>query len=122
MDTFESSHSLKGEGFGKARNVHGHTYKVELVVEGTELSKDGVLCDIVQLKNSLSQVLKDLHYTSLDDNAELKNVNTTAEEMARYVHRKVSSKLGAEERKTVRSMKITVWENQTGFASFSDKI
>jgi len=61
VDSFESAHRLKGN-FGPATNLHGHTYRVEVVVGGSSLSeRDGTLCDIVKVKEALGQVMRKLH-------------------------------------------------------------
>ena len=117
---FESAHSLKGAQFGPAANLHGHTYKVEAVVGGSKLSDDGVLCNIVEVKSALDRAMQTLHYKVLDQVQELSGINTTAEQMARYFFSKIAS--GIREKGAAEYLRVTVWENQSNFASFKDKI
>ena len=118
--SFESAHSLKGAQFGPAANLHGHTYKVEAVVGGSELLEDGVLCNIVEVKSALEKAVQRLHYKVLDEVQELSGINTTAEQMARYLFSQIVS--GIKEKGAAKYLGVTVWENQSNFASFRDKI
>jgi 6-pyruvoyltetrahydropterin/6-carboxytetrahydropterin synthase len=120
IGSFESAHSLKGEYFGKASKLHGHTYRVEVVAKGRQLTKNGILCDIVELKENLDLIIDKFHYAILDEIPELKETKTTAEALARFIQRQIGSKL--RDRENIDSIKVTVWENQAAFGSFEDKI
>ncbi|HOV52500.1 MAG TPA: 6-carboxytetrahydropterin synthase, partial [Methanothrix sp.] len=45
---FDAAHSLPGY-IGKCANLHGHTYQVEVVVEG-EIGEDGFVMDFYHMK------------------------------------------------------------------------
>ena len=47
---FDAAHSLPGYQ-GKCANLHGHTYQVEIVVEG-DVGDDGFVMDFYQLKEN----------------------------------------------------------------------
>ena len=81
---FEAAHRLVGD-FGPAQRMHGHTYRVEAVVNGRQLQADGTLFDITRLQAALQQVIATLHYQNLDDIPGLNTRNTTAEVVADYV-------------------------------------
>ena len=42
---FEAAHRLVGD-FGPATRLHGHTYRLDVVVRGERLREDGTLYDI----------------------------------------------------------------------------
>ena len=131
-DLFESAHSLKGDNFGPAAQLHGHTYRVEVIAGGRRLSeRDGTLCDIELIRGALGRVARGmLHYRVLDEVEGLKKVNnTTAEHVARFIFSEVSRQLkksvvdeavGGASR--IEYLKVTVWENQSSFASFRDRV
>ena len=52
---FDAAHSLPGYQ-GKCANLHGHTYQVEIVVEG-DVGEDGFVMDFYQLKKILAEAL-----------------------------------------------------------------
>ena len=63
-ETFDAATSLPGhdrQSFG----LHGHTYKVEVVVEGEP--KGGVLADFRQVRGELRELLKDYDHKALND-------------------------------------------------------
>ena len=49
---FEAAHRLVGD-FGPATRMHGHTYRLEVIVRGKRLSGDGTLYDIGRLRSAL---------------------------------------------------------------------
>lgn len=59
--TFDSSHQLIGHK-GKCANVHGHTYKLEVVLKGKlrgpeDESNEGFVMDFSDLKNVVNQLI-----------------------------------------------------------------
>lgn len=60
--TFDSSHLLDGHD-GKCKNLHGHTYKLEVEVQGdliTEGPKEGMVLDFSDLKTIVKKNVLDL--------------------------------------------------------------
>ncbi len=56
--TFEMAHALEGYG-GKCAHLHGHSYHLEVTVEGTEVGSDGMALDFSQLKHIVQQAVVD---------------------------------------------------------------
>ncbi|QMT35744.1 6-carboxytetrahydropterin synthase QueD [Neisseria wadsworthii] len=57
--TFDSSHMLDGHD-GKCQNLHGHTYKLEVVVAGGLIksgAKDGMVMDFADLKTIVKHTI-----------------------------------------------------------------
>jgi 6-pyruvoyltetrahydropterin/6-carboxytetrahydropterin synthase len=113
---FESAHSLIGD-FGPATRVHGHTYRVEVRAEAREIDSTGTFYDIGRLRAELNSVLEPLHYRNLNEVSELAGMNTTAEAVARYIFRKLSTQL---RNAGVAGLKVTVWESSSSFASYGE--
>ncbi|HEY6673318.1 MAG TPA: 6-carboxytetrahydropterin synthase, partial [Rubrobacteraceae bacterium] len=80
---FEAAHRLVGD-FGPATRMHGHTYRLEVIVRGKRLSGDGTLYDIGRLRPAVEDLASSLHYRDLDEVSGLESVNTTAEAVADY--------------------------------------
>lgn len=69
--TFDAAHRLQNHD-GKCRNLHGHTYKVEVTVEGEAVQvlgpQDGMLLDFGMLKQWWRPIESQLdHVTILED-------------------------------------------------------
>jgi len=63
---FEAAHRLVGE-LGSATRLHGHTYRMEVMVRGERIKDDGTLYDIGQLRPAVDELAASLHYRDLND-------------------------------------------------------
>ena len=79
------AHSFTGEVFGPAQRLHGATYVVDASFLGPELGPDGILVDIGRAAEVLHEVLGELTYRNLDDEAAFAGTNTSTEVLARTV-------------------------------------
>ncbi len=100
---FDAAHFLPGYQ-GKCANLHGHTYKVEVVIEGS-VGEKGFVMDFYDLKKVLASVLKDLDHGCLNDLLQ----NPTAELIAEMICRRMRQELKESNAKLV-SLKL--WEGQ----------
>jgi 6-pyruvoyltetrahydropterin/6-carboxytetrahydropterin synthase len=113
---FESAHSLSGD-FGPATRLHGHTYRVEVRVEASDIDESGTFYDIGRLRAELSAAIEPLHYRNLNEVTELAGENTTAESVARHILKKLAPGLRTA---GVDALKVTVWESSSSFASYQE--
>ncbi len=79
------AHSLKGETFGPAQNLHGATYVVDASFEASELDADGIVIDIGVASRSLQEITGSLSYRNLDDEPALAGINTTTERLCQFI-------------------------------------
>ena len=79
------AHSLRGEVFGPAQQLHGATYVVDATFRSASLDSDNVVVDIGRATEHLHAVLGELTYRNLDDHPALKGVTTTTEALAKVV-------------------------------------
>jgi len=104
---FSSAHALR-HYYGKTEPVHGHNFKVQVVVEGKRLkNKVEYVTDFVVLKNALQRVLETMDYTDLNKTPPFDRINPSAENIAAYIAR--SLKKGWRD-PGVRIASVTVWE------------
>ncbi|MDQ3832787.1 MAG: 6-carboxytetrahydropterin synthase, partial [Actinomycetota bacterium] len=80
---FEAAHRLLGD-FGPATRLHGHTYRIEVIVRSERLKDDGTLYDVGRLREVVEELAASLHFRDLNDVPGLAGTNTTAEVVARY--------------------------------------
>ena len=86
--TFEAAHNLV-EYHGKCERLHGHTYRLAVMLEGTP-DKEGMILDYVILK----KIVQDIILSEMD-HAYLNEIvpQPSAENLARYVFQKLDGVL-----------------------------
>ncbi len=110
---FEAAHRLVGD-FGPATRIHGHTYRMEVIVRGERLSSDGTLYDIGELRPAVDELAASLHYRDLDRVPDLAGVNTTAEAVANFCWEKLAPPLRG---RSLASLTVRIWESPQAYAA-----
>ena len=104
---FEAAHQLKGD-FGPAARMHGHTYRLEVIVRGDALDELNVLFDIGRLRTRVDDLVDRLSYRDLNEVEGLEAVNTTAEAVAKFCWDALASGLTGS---GLSSLAVRVWES-----------
>jgi len=120
------AHSLRGEVFGPAQQLHGATYLVDVEFRRSTLDADGIVVDIGRAMTALRDVLGSLNYRNLDDEPALEGQNTTTEFLARVIFDRLAAaisrgNLGAGGR-DIESMRVTLHESHVASAAFDGRI
>lgn len=89
------AHSMNGQIFGPAQNLHGATYVVEVTFRSPQLDENQIVIDIGLAGRILKKALSPLNYQNLDAMNEFKGQNTTTEYLAKYIHDKIRDQLPA---------------------------
>ncbi|WP_119066629.1 6-pyruvoyl trahydropterin synthase family protein [Rubrobacter indicoceani] len=115
-ESFEAAHRLVGD-FGPATRLHGHTYRVEVIVRGETLKDDGTLYDLGELGQNVKNLAAELHYRNLDEIEGLAGRNTTAEAVADFIWERLAPPLRKE---NLSALTVRVWENPNAWAARED--
>ena len=115
---FEAAHRLLGD-FGPATRMHGHTYRMEVIVRGQRLKDDETLYDIGRLRPAVEELAAALHYRDLNDVPGLVGVNTTAEAVAGYCWDKLAPPL---REAGLDSLTVRIWESPQVYAAREDAL
>lgn len=113
--TFAAGHALRNY-HGKCENVHGHNYRCQLTVEGSQLDETGLLMDFVLLKKALQCVIDRLDHTWLNDFPPFDELNPSAENIAKYIYDEVTK--GIRANADVRLGSVRLWETDTSSATY----
>ena len=90
--TFEAAHLLPTFPPGhKCRRLHGHSYRVEVVVEGEADESRGYLLDFGRIEEACEPVRRQLDHTYLNEVEGLEN--PTSEVLARWIWQQLSPAL-----------------------------
>jgi 6-pyruvoyl-tetrahydropterin synthase len=116
------AHSLRGEVFGPAQRLHGATYVVDATFRRATLDADGIVVDIGRAAKVLQEVLGELGYRNLDDEADFAGMNTTTEALAQVIADRLAERardghLG-EGARELNGLVVTLRESHVASASY----
>ncbi len=103
---FDAAHLLRGYD-GECSAIHGHTWDVEVTVEGEDLDGVGIVYDFKQLKADLAAALEPFDHVCLNEVTPFDLLNPTAENLARVLYEDLGARVGDE----VRLVEVAVWES-----------
>jgi 6-pyruvoyltetrahydropterin/6-carboxytetrahydropterin synthase len=103
---FDAAHALRGYE-GACRDLHGHTWDVEVTVAGETLDDTGIVYDFKTLKDDLGEVLACYDHVYLNEVAPFDAINATAENLARVVYERLAERIDAR----VHVVECAVWES-----------
>jgi len=115
-EDFSSGHALRGYK-GKCENVHGHNYKVRVILEGPQLDSIGLLCDFTHLKRVMREIIAGVDHKFLNDLAPFDVINPSAENLAKYFYEETARGMKAAA-EGARIKSVTIWETDTTSASY----
>jgi len=118
-DSFAAGHYLRNYK-GKCENPHGHNYKVRVTLRGSELDKAGLLLDFKDLKHVMKHVIDRLDHQMLNDIEPFKEINPSAENIAKYFYDEANQHLQAVRKGRVDVKDVTIWETDTTTARYSE--
>jgi 6-pyruvoyltetrahydropterin/6-carboxytetrahydropterin synthase len=114
---FASAHTLR-EYPGACSRMHGHNWKVELEAVATSLNEAGMGIDFKKMKNAANEVGAELDHRYLNELEPFTEINPTAENIAAYMYREISSRLNSE---TIRVSAVTLWETDRACVRYSEE-
>ena len=117
-DHFDSAHFLKNYP-GACSNLHGHTWKVDILISCEELDKIGMSIDFKILKKMLKNILNKYDHHLINDIEPFNNINPTAENLSREIYIQLKSQIKKEYTNT-KLESVTIWESPKAFAKFEE--
>ncbi|HTW74211.1 MAG TPA: 6-carboxytetrahydropterin synthase [Steroidobacteraceae bacterium] len=121
-DHFMIAHSLRGQAFGPAQQLHGATFVVDVEFRRAQLDELGIVLDIGLAARVLQQVLAQLNYRNLDSEPELAGRNTTTEYLAHEIFERLAAHIRAGELGAaalgLQSLRVTLHESHIAWASY----
>ena len=114
------AHSLRGDVFGPAQQLHGATYLVDATFRADALDEHGVVVDIGRAADVLREIVAALTYRNLDDEPDLQGVNTTTERLCQIIGDRLAERVLAGEVGPARlsGIVLTLHESHIAWASY----
>lgn len=113
------AHSLAGEIFGPAQQMHGATYVVTATFRTASLDCYNLVIDIAEAHEALRSALEPINYQNLDDLSQFTGVITTTEFLAQWVHGELSARIQHTE---VDALSIELRESHVAWAEYTAPI
>jgi len=116
ITSFSAAHFLRNYK-GKCENLHGHNWKVEILIVGDTLDSSGMLMDFSKVKSVANEVLADFDHKVLNDLPYFKEHNPSSEEIAKCLFVRLREKVSI---KNNCLSEVCVWETDTACASYKE--
>ncbi len=124
---FSAAHFLRNYK-GKCEVLHGHNWKVEVLVSGSKLNPLGMVVDFSDLKKITKGILSDLDHKYLNELDYFsakggpasggKGHNPSSEEIAKYIFTKLKDKISVDGGKL---KEVRVWETENSCAIYDEE-
>ena len=104
---FDAAHFLPNY-HGKCERMHGHTYKLRVIVEGP-IRKDGLVMDFMDIKKVVNErIVEKLDHSTINDTIK----NASVENMCVWVWKQLKPKIKG-------LVEVRIWETPNSFAVYS---
>lgn len=98
----------------QCENLHGHNWKVEVIVAGDKLNQAGVLIDFGELKVHVKKIIKELDHKFLNV-LEYVNGPPSSENIAVHIAENLQKSLTDT---GIRVSRVTTWESENAAATY----
>jgi 6-pyruvoyltetrahydropterin/6-carboxytetrahydropterin synthase len=98
----------------QCENLHGHNWKVEVMVSGEKLNEAGVLIDFGELKTHIRKIIKTLDHKFLNE-LEFLKAPPSSENIAVHIAENLQKELNGT---GVRISRVTTWESNNAAATY----
>lgn len=114
---FPAAHHLEGYP-GDCARPHGHNWALEVFAKSKKLDSIGMAMDFRDLKGAAKELVAPWDHQDLNLLEDFKQINPSAEAIARLAYDRLSAILDSGETWIER---VTVWENERCSASYYDE-
>jgi 6-pyruvoyl-tetrahydropterin synthase len=116
------AHSLRGDVFGPAQRLHGATYVVDATFRRQRLDVDSIVVDLGAAATQLHEVVSELSYRNLDDEADFASLNTSTEVLAQVIADRLAERVNAgalgDTARELTGLVVTLHESHIASASY----
>lgn len=111
---FAAAHRLHGYD-GDCERLHGHNWKVDVVLRGERLDGLGMVVDFRDAKRLIQEVLEEFDHQNLNELPRFETANPTTENIARAIFEALAERLP----EGLAVARVTAWESDQCGASYS---
>lgn len=112
---FVAQHYLIGGDWGAENQWHSHHYRLEVLLEATQLDRHGYLVDIVDVEQNLEKIVTYYRDKTLNDLPEFAGLNPSIEHFTRII---CQTLVGSIKANNLGALTVKIWENNIAWASY----
>ena len=117
---FSAAHQIRMHG-GKCERLHGHNWRIRVRARAAELNRIGMVIDFADLQRIVADLCARFDHQNVNEMPPFTEVNTTAENLARYFYLQANSRLAEMEGGRVSVSRVDVWENEGSLATYREE-
>jgi 6-pyruvoyltetrahydropterin/6-carboxytetrahydropterin synthase len=117
---FSAAHQIRMHG-GKCERLHGHNWRVRVHARASRLNRIGMVVDFVDLQAIIAEICARFDHRNVNEVPPFTEVNTTAENLARFFYEEANQRLAAVDEGRVTVSKVEVWENEGSLAVYREE-
>ena len=114
---FAAAHLLR-DYEGVCNRLHGHNWKVEVLVTTTQLDHVGMGVDFKVIKDATRKLIGTLDHRNLNDIPPFDKINPTAENISEYLYCELSKVLNKD---GVKVSAVTLWETDRASVTYTEE-
>ncbi len=119
---FDAAHSLVDYP-GECARLHGHSFLVEVTIQGARLNDIDIVFDFKDLKTATRVILDRFDHRHLNEIPPFNKISPTAENISRYVYDELRAQLAQNGlAKDIKITRVDVWESQTARISYFEDV
>jgi 6-pyruvoyltetrahydropterin/6-carboxytetrahydropterin synthase len=111
---FAAAHRLTMVG-AKCENLHGHNWKIEVYLAGSQLDSAGVLMDFGEIKTRLREIIARLDHQFLNELTMFEGRQPSSERIAGYIAEELRK---AMDTPGIRVSRVSAWESEDCCATY----
>jgi 6-pyruvoyltetrahydropterin/6-carboxytetrahydropterin synthase len=117
---FSAAHQIRFHP-GKCERLHGHNWRVRIHARASALNRLGMVIDFADLQRVVAEVCSRFDHRNVNEVPPFDEVNTTAENLARFFYEEAGRRVGEMEAGRVSISRVDVWENDGSLAVYREE-
>jgi 6-pyruvoyltetrahydropterin/6-carboxytetrahydropterin synthase len=118
--TFAAAHALRNYK-GGLEPLHGHNFRVRVMLSGTQLDPAGMVIDFVDVKAALDRATQRYEHRNLNEVAPFDVESPSSENLARLIYEDLRGILQTQISQGVVIDEVRVWETNFSGAAYRPK-
>lgn len=115
ISNFAAAHNLLNYQ-GACEALHGHNWKIEVTVRGSDMDQAGMVIDFGNLKKMTRSIVDDeLDHTYLNEFPAFEGLSPSSERIAKYIFNRLEELLRGSSAKV---WKVVAWESDTAKVAY----